>query len=417
MKRRLAVLVLAFTMVLTMGASVFAANGDNAPNPNTVHDTAAADALLVKYVQIPEGVDLTKEAMANKTFVFHFEPAAPDDTDYGVPAAKFSGFDVTSAKISEMGAATQTGEGQADEDTQNKVWSESIADIFATAGPNGAAYSFPQAGEYKFTVSETSTAATGWVFASDTYTLRVVVGNTKGITDVTVQNSDGEKVDPTDPTPGDNPGGATPSDSNGGFTFTNQYKPTVTNHDEPGNDPDNPNPPDDPKNPDPIPDDPDHPGVIDEDHPTVKPGAFVLDKYVLGEYGDQTKEFNFKVTVKLPKGYTDFELPEGWTAGTAKDVNLAHGAEFKFDELPVGAKITVAETPVDGYTPFWTTSQSDDGLVVTITEKGGYAICRNGFDDESITPTGIIINNLPYVLLIGIALGGIVLFSRKRRYE
>ena len=52
-----------------------------------------------------------------------------------------------------------------------------------------------------------------------------------------------------------------------------------------------------------------------------------------------------------------------------------------------------------------------------VGEKGAYTNVTNEFQDENVTPTGIIINNLPYVLLIAIAFAGIVLFSRKRRYE
>jgi hypothetical protein len=83
----------------------------------------------------------------------------------------------------------------------------------------------------------------------------------------------------------------------------------------------------------------------------------------------------------------------------------------------MGTKIAVEEAAVDGYTQYFTTSADQNATTVLVGEDGAYAVCRNDFDDTKVTPTGIIINNLPYVLLIGLALGGIVLFSRKRRYE
>lgn len=447
MKKRLTVLALAFAMVLTMSASVFAAgDGANTGKTGGADSYAPGSAKLVKYAQIPEGVDLTKEAMANKTFSFHFaatDPTAPATTkNYAVPKADFSAkdFTITSEKLSVAEKWTSAGV----DETQNKVWSKPISEIFAN-------YEFPRAGEYTFTVTETTntgaalTDADNWTYAKDSYTLRLVVKNDpttddpdkKTITDVTVENDEGKKVDPTDVTPGDNPDDPDtgdviepdPTDSNGGFTFTNLYKPTVTKHDEPKQ-----------PNPDPNPENPQNPGDIAKDEPNLKEdnGAFELDKFVLGEYGDQTADWNFPVTVTLPKSDPKFNVVKsGNLTGGAltKDadnervytgtITLKHNGTFVIGELPVGTKIKVAENgPVTGYTQLMDTKDADEGdatleagYTITVTEDGGYAICRNSFDDTSITPTGIIINNLPYVLLIGIALGGIVLFSRKRRYE
>ena len=51
-----------------------------------------------------------------------------------------------------------------------------------------------------------------------------------------------------------------------------------------------------------------------------------------------------------------------------------------------------------------------------IGNDGGYVYLVNAFDDSTVTPTGILINNLPYVLMVGIPVAvGAVMFVNKRR--
>ena len=424
--KKLFVLALSLMMVLSMSYSVFAAgNGANSGNNSGADSYSSTEANLVKYLQMPEGINDPGE-----TFTFTFTPAAPTNTTYGVPvqndSQKEGYWGPVSTTIASSGMqAVTTGNA---EDTGNKVGTKTIASIFT-------GYTFPRAGEYSFTVAETEGNTEGMTYSKDTYKLRLMVNNDKEITDVTVEKTtpssgdNGQKVDPTDTDPTNNNGGNTsggdpsPADSLGGFTFTNSYTKDVTTHDEP-TDP----------NPDTNPDDPENPDPIDEDTLTEDVGgAYVLDKFVLGEYGDQTNDFVFTVTVTLPKLSKDFDFTGAnaptvtenkgsisgtWADGQAVTVNLKHEGKLTFPELPIGTKIEVSEAAVAGYKQVLTTSEADDAAKVTVTEDaGGYAIMRNSFDDESVTPTGIVINNLPYVLLIGLALGGIVLFSRKKRYE
>lgn len=409
--KRLLAIALSVMVMFTIGAAsgVFAA-GQNAGKADASaqgKDASATEATLVKYLQMPEGVNDPSE-----TFTFTFTPVDSTNTTYGAKADEFTSTSTTIASA-DMTAKT-TGNAA---DTGNKVGTKTIASIFTN-------YSFPHAGEYCFTVAETAGNKAGMTYASDTYTLRLIVDKGGNIDDVTVQDKDGNKVNPADADPTDNGDDVSPAASKGGFTFTNSYTKTVTTHDEPQN----PNPnddPADPNNPDPI---------VKTDPAQDVAGAYVLDKFVLGEYGDKTKDFVFTVTVTLPKLNKDFSFTadgnvptvtadKGSISGTWEDgeevtVNLKDGGQLKFPTLPVGTKIEVSEAAVDGYTKVLTTSDANDAAKVTVTEDaGGYAIMRNSFHDENVTPTGIIINNLPYILLILLAVGGIVLFARKRRYQ
>ena len=70
MKKRLTVLALAFAMVLTMSASVFAVD-DNANAATASQIDTPAAAKLVKYVKIPDGA-----TNPNPTYTFKFTPTA-----------------------------------------------------------------------------------------------------------------------------------------------------------------------------------------------------------------------------------------------------------------------------------------------------------------------------------------------------
>lgn len=399
MKKKLTVLALAFAMVLTMSASVFAAA---TPAATDDQHAAGSAAKFVKYLKIPDGVTVPTTA----EFEFKFTPVDPATDDVHnetVPSGSYSE-KVLTFTVADMADAQVDG-------TKNKEYVKTINEVFQ-------GYNFPRAGEYLFKVTETDKGferdtADGKFTekmlcntGEDEYTLRLYVknGNPKTIADVTVVDADGNKVDPTD----DDPTPADTDDPNGeeGFTFINRYSKVVKKHNEPTN-----------PNPDPNPEDPENPDPINKNDVTNKDGAFVLTKEVLGEYGDQTKDFHFTASLTMPEDEdaADYDIDSNKTG----DLDLAHGESFTYKALPVGTKITITESDYSnvGYTENWTSSDANNALTVLVGEDGAYVICRNAFDDNSVTPTGIIINNLPYVLLIGLALGGIVLFSRKRRYE
>ena len=371
MKKRLAVLVLAFAMVLTMGASVFA-TGQNSGDNGGATTYNKTEAQLVLYVKSAKDVTLQTE-----TFAFTFTPVEVTPAkDWTVPAASHP---AVSASIASSDLAEVSGT-----ETNWKA-TLSIDSIF-----NGV--TFPRAGEYTYTVAETAGSTTGMTYSSESYTLRLIVDKDGNIDDVTVQKgTDGDKVDPTDVTPEDNSPTPTPSASNGGFTFTNNYVKVVETHPE---------------------EDPDNPGQY-----LTKNGALEVKKVVKGEYADYTKDWAFTVTVTLPDNASDFDL----ATNTPSDTALKNGESFVFAKLPAGSKITITETDANqgGYTTTFKGTKNNvaNATQFVLSEDGQFVEVTNEFDDSSVTPTGIIINNLPYILLIGLALGGIILFTRKRRYE
>ena len=407
MKRRLAVLVLAFAMVLTMSASVFATGTrGNLPESEGVANTGFT-VYLTKEFNVPEGVALA-DALPTDGFAFTATPATGVTDVDAVPAADHPDLIFSNITFAD-------GDRAKDDDTK----------LVNTTSVNLAGLAYPRAGVYTWTITEngTDTDKVDYNVGDKSYTLKVYVKNGANGPEadlVTVKPNDGKKIDASQPD-SDNDTDADGDDNktNDGndFRFVNNYKPqdVETN-------------PTDPEG--------------------TKTGAFKLAKTVTGAYGDKTKKFSFTVNVTFPAGvnadnYTAAKVVKGSTE-TAKTiaagdntVEIADGEYFSITKLPEGTKITVSEEGNEHYIPAYDGADTaNDGTVATIahqdgTEDQGLAVARaikvgkkganvaytNDFNDSDITPTGIIINNLPYVLLIGIALGGIVLFTRKRRYE
>ena len=110
--------------------------------------------------------------------------------------------------------------------------------------------------------------------------------------------------------------------------------------------------------------------------------------------------------------------------GTAFTFKLKHGQKLVLLDLPVGAKYEASETDSKGHTANITVkangvagSESATTNVPStyIGEAANRAVVRN--DKIASTPTGILMNNLPYVILIAIAIAGIAAVAGRKRLE
>lgn len=196
--------------------------------------------------------------------------------------------------------------------------------------------------------------------------------------------------------------------------------------------------------------------------------ALAISKTVTGDFGDKSKYFDYTVTATKPalfseavtykayvlegntvvtsaehttatletdtSGYTYFEI----TADTPTDIKLKHGQRLVFTDIYIGARYEALEHGTNGYTP-----------AVNIIVNGGTQISQNAAESESlstnnaldntkrligenknaadfindyttnITPTGVVIDNLPFIMILVLAAGAFVALilvkSRKRR--
>ena len=165
------------------------------------------------------------------------------------------------------------------------------------------------------------------------------------------------------------------------------------------------------------------------------PGAksLVIKKLVEGDSADKTKDFTFKLT--FTKASTDdqgtFVGQVGSTSytfenGKEKTITLHHDQSLVFDNLPAGTRYKLVESGSQGYTASAAykengASKNQAGTVSTnftqdsilVGEKPNDNTITNSLPD--VTPTGLLIDNLPFILMIGLGLAGFVVLSKKRR--
>ena len=357
----------AMTMGLAMPTSVFAADEGTT--------TKVTEAYISKTFNTEVGKD--------ETFSFTATPVAGNTAEVTIPDISF--------KETETGSITK----------KAKV-------SFPT--------NWPDAGKYEYTVTETGAspeitdeAHQKMIMSQAEYTMDVyVINGDKGlkISNIIVNKKKDDKgtaatgkVDISDT-------------NNNGFKFTNTYVQEAGT----GIDPANPDP------------------TYDKD------GSLNVTKTINANGGtvDADKDFDFTATFNFPKG------TDATTLGGVKDANghvitinengtctftLKANKNMKFTGVPVGTKINVTESATPNYkgsavSVFNGQSQtkveaSKYNMALTVTntlgQKQNKVDVTNTYD--YVPTTGIIMNTLPYVLMIalcGAALMAFVAFKRRR---
>ena len=279
---------------------------------------------------------------------------------------------------------------------------------------------YPEAGKYEYTVTETQTADPivanseheKMIMSQAEYTMDVYV--TDGATGTEISNIVVNKVK-------DDAGQTATGKVDIGNTDTNRFNFTNTYVQEAGTGTD-------PTNPDPI---------------YNQFGSLNVSKKIVNANGTATTpddEFAFTATFAFPKG-TDANTLGGIKDANGKSVTLSEGgtytfklkanANMKFTGVPVGTTISVKESAAKNYkgsaeitingtklTPVAATSYNTELTAVNsqkLGQKQNTVDVTNTYNDVPVT--GIIMNTLPYVLMIalcGVALIAFVGFKRRR---
>lgn len=356
----------AMTMGLAMPTSVFAAEGDTT--------TTVKEAYISKTFNTEVGKD--------ETFSFKAEPVAGNTAKVTIPDISFS--------ASETGSTTKK-----------------------------AQVSFPEwtdAGKYEYTVKETAATPAitdgehqKMIMSQAEYTMDVYVTN--GGKGLEISNIIVNKTKDDKGTAATGKVDISNTDKNG-FNFTNTYVQEAGT----GTDPTNPD-------------------------PTYKTdGSLNVTKAINANGGtvDAEKDFGFTATFTFPKG------TDATTLGGVKDADghvisinengtctfkLKANKNMKFTGVPVGTKISVTESATPNYKgsavsvfngqsqPKVEAAKYNMALTVTNTlgQKQNKVDVTNTYD--YVPTTGIIMNTLPYVLMIalcGAALMAFVAFKRRR---
>ena len=332
-KKKIGALVLAGTMLLSMGTTVFAAGEPTAPDVNQ-----SGRVPITKEFEMADGL---------KTPAATFKFTATSKTPDALPA--------TIADVSFKEGQTGTLKGE-------KYVLEGNTTISFTGN-------WKHAGEYVYTVTESKeNPISNVTYDTSSYTLRVyVINGTNGleVEKITAQGANGK----TDK-----------------ILFTNTY--------------------------------------------AKNNATLTIEKNTEGDYADKTRKFDFEITfTKSPMSdQTTFTGTIGaqsveYTAGQTKTFKLADGEQLVFHNLPVGTTYVVRELAApDGYKPSVTvvenrtttvnrTAAQEGDALDTLKEGGKNNLVgenenkvtfTNTYKDVAVT--GIVMNNLPFILLVAVAI-------------
>lgn len=183
--------------------------------------------------------------------------------------------------------------------------------------------------------------------------------------------------------------------------------------------------------------------IVFKNQYTKNDASLTIEKATTGAYADKTKKFDFEITfTKSPMSdQTEFignigEQSVTCTAGQAKKFQLADKEQLVFQKLPVGTTYFVKELEAaDGYTPKVTVVENQTTTVTDKTvqeaealdtlklggttnlvgEKENKVTFTNTYKDIAIT--GVVMNNLPFILLVAVAIVAFVSLAIMKRHR
>ena len=154
---------------------------------------------------------------------------------------------------------------------------------------------------------------------------------------------------------------------------------------------------------------------------TYKAGELDVSKTVTGNLGDKNKYFEFTVTLNGVEGKTyadsyavtggsaDAKNPTTIAVGVPTKFNLKHGDTITIANLPYGVTYTVTETAAEGYT---TEKTGDTGEIKAADQTAAFTNTKAGEVD-----TGVVLNNMPYILVLAVLAAGVAVFIIRKRRE
>lgn len=169
---------------------------------------------------------------------------------------------------------------------------------------------------------------------------------------------------------------------------------------------------------------------------TYQSGNLKITKTVTGNMRDKNKVFDVKVTLTVADGKkvkapvtittTDTDLGNpttiaagAWSGNKAVTLHVKDGTTVELKNLPLGVSYAVKE---DAYSDY-KTSYTQNGKDIT-GAPASTAVRENAIDTVTITnhkdtaiDTGVIVSNLPYILILAAVAGGLVLFAAGKKHR
>ena len=176
---------------------------------------------------------------------------------------------------------------------------------------------------------------------------------------------------------------------------------------------------------------------------TPKLPSMTIQKLVTGAFGERTKEFAFSVTLHNAKpallNDVSYTNQNGVNVANLNSFTMKHGQQVELKDIPFGTTITVTESDADDYKTSATghsksiKNSGERTFTYTVMEEGGVAVLKSvggdskPFDGSAITvennfdgtpDTGVLLDTLPYLILLAVAVaGGVLVVVRKRKHR
>ena len=134
-------------------------------------------------------------------------------------------------------------------------------------------------------------------------------------------------------------------------------------------------------------------------------------KEVTGNLGDQTKDFTFQWKILNADGSVNQE---------SETFTLKHGQQKEILGIPEDATLVIQETNADGYTVTAkhgsdTVSVVSNSVTVNVTDGSTITITNN---KEATPDTGVLLDSLPYVVILAVVvLGAALVIVRRRKHR
>lgn len=133
-------------------------------------------------------------------------------------------------------------------------------------------------------------------------------------------------------------------------------------------------------------------------------------KEVTGNLGDKSKDFTFQWKILNADGSVNQE---------SETFTLKHGAQKEILGIPEGATLVIQETNADGYTVTAMHGSNPvevmrNGVKVTVTDGSMITFTNN---KETAPDTGVLLDSLPYVVILAVVvLGAALVIVRRRKH-
>jgi len=411
-------LTVAMTFVVFMSLVMTTFASDKVESPVETVDKPAKVAIT-KELQMPEG---TKTPTATFSFVFTKTRVDGDNT---------------AAAIGKMPDLADSSKVDYDTESSKGITKDGIKTVTANSGNILENVTWPHAGEYVYLVRENQgsyvikgAAKETLVYSQAAYYLHIFIAEdtsgklyVKGVAAFAERDQKGAEVQEKKKVDS-----SVPIDKNGGnnLKFTNTYTNTRGGGEA----------------------------------PNKTNESFFISKEVVGEMANKSKYFSFDVTitnnplvstteykayittfngttytkVSLGEANNQYEKDQDYviiTVGEKKTVTLKHGQYLVVMDSPYGTKFEAVEAAAPGYAPTAVVRESgvpqllgDDDTANVPLSSGTKTVLSDGFSNAAFTnyaivsiPTGISLDNLPFIamVLVAITAFGVFIFSKRPR--